>query len=181
MFGITSNPRSKHLQLASSNTMHFPSDMAKEIGSFLSLEDLTTCSTQLCSKGVVFVLTSLAHAQTAKMRLYDLIRNTRQQLPSKTKPLTKVASVVQKLGRVTRIGSFVIRRPHITSIGEEVVSGSIDEEVVAHIVSFPKMLTSTCTCNATYRRLRTCYLLMSNGMYKPIPLKLLSNIAHCMP
>jgi hypothetical protein len=88
--------------------MHrFPSQMAREIGSFLSPEDLAHCTKQLCSKGVTFVEAPEPAPTVARMDLCELInlcrsRSSGKRESSTAKPDARAAAIVahEVFGRI---------------------------------------------------------------------------------
>jgi hypothetical protein len=80
--------------------------VAQEVGSFLSNQDLTTCTTQLCVKGVMFVSVPLADIQTTPTtQLHALISHKLKIDP------TSIATEV-----VRCIEFYLARRPHIPRV-----------------------------------------------------------------
>jgi hypothetical protein len=106
--------------------MHrFPSQMAREIGSFLSPEDLAHCTKQLCSKGVTFVEAPEPAPTVARMDLCKLIklcrsRSSRKKTKSSTaKPDAKAAAIVAH-EVFARIQLYLTRCPNIKQLDLDV-------------------------------------------------------------
>jgi Leucine-rich repeat (LRR) protein len=117
-----------------SKSMHVPLEMAQEIGSFLSHQDLDACMTQLCVKGVMFVSTPVAHERTtelstATVNLDAVIKSTRFSIwDRKSKNETEVAQMI-----VGRIEVFLARRPHVNRLFLFVNEGAFQHRQGANV------------------------------------------------
>jgi hypothetical protein len=89
----------------------FPLDVAQEIGSFLSRQDLDTCVTQLCLNSVTFVSTPVADIQTTVTIPAHVLIATCTSFNKNKFDETKIARDV-----IQRIKSYLVRRPHIERI-----------------------------------------------------------------
>jgi Leucine-rich repeat (LRR) protein len=125
------------------NLHRFPSQMAREIGSFLSPRTLARCTKQLCSKGVTFVEAPKPASTVAKMDLCKLIKLCRSRSSGKgelstAKPDANAAAIVAH-GVFARIQLYLTRGPKPDAKAATIVAHEVFARIQLYLTRCPNI------------------------------------------